>query len=323
MSADEVRLAKLWHAMDNISPQEIGNRLERSKSTITRLLYARRPCKTRGRKTVIKEAQVDGLVAKLKAMIAAASGRYEVTVSMLKKSSRCKASLSTIRSKLHARGIYFYRMRTKPMLTKDDIRARFNFAKRYVDRPRSWWASHLHLIIDVKFFPIYLNGKARRHAAQTGTRGVYREAGQGICEGYYKPNPKLKFNTGAKGVHVLAGVGDGKVLLWEYIVGRWTAAEAVCIYEGSMLDALRAAYPSRSHYNVLEDNDPTGFRSKAGLAAKKSARIDTFEIPKRSPQLNLCDYWLWSEVRGEELGSCLICTRGIRFKHTLTAAFPE
>ena len=30
-------------------------------------------------------------------------------------------------------------------------------------------------------------------------------------EGYYKPNPKLKYNVGAKGVHVLAVVGYGKV----------------------------------------------------------------------------------------------------------------
>ena len=60
--------------------------------------------------------------------------------------------------------------------------------------------------------------------------------------------------------------------------------------------ALSKEYPQRKTFTVLEDNDPTGFRSKAGLAAKESAGIKTFEIPKRSPSLNVCDYALWTEV---------------------------
>ena len=63
-----------------------------------------------------------------------------------------------------------------------------------------------------------------------------------------------------------------------------------------MKDVLEETYPHRTRFNVLEDNDPTGFRSKIGMKAKVDAKIDTFEIPKHSPQLNLCDYWLWKAV---------------------------
>ena len=159
-----------------------------------------------------------------------------------------------------------------------------------------WWSTHIHMVIDVKFFPIFLNPKARYHAAQTGVRGVYREPGEGLNEGYYKANPKLKYNSGAKGIHVLAGVGMGKVLVWEYIEGRWNSAEAARLYKGPILKALREAYPHRRRFNVLEDNDPTGFKSRAGIDAKAEAGIDAFEIPKRSPQLNVCDYFLWKQV---------------------------
>ena len=38
------------------------------------------------------------------------------------------------------------------------------------------------------------------------------------------------------------------------------------------------------------------FRSKAGLRAKEEAGLKVFQIPKRSPQLNMCDYALWKEV---------------------------
>ena len=63
-----------------------------------------------------------------------------------------------------------------------------------------------------------------------------------------------------------------------------------------MKNALQKAYPSRATWKILEDNDPTGFRSKAGLAAKKLIGATVLEIPKRSPQLNVCDYALWHEV---------------------------
>ena len=47
----------------------------------------------------------------------------------------------------------------------------------------------------------------------------------------------------------------------------------------------------------MEDNDPSGFKSAAGRAAKDEAKIVTFEIPKRSPDLSVCDYFLWPEIK--------------------------
>ena len=202
----------------------------------------------------------------------------------------------TIRKAIHSRGVYFYAMRHKPLLTDQDIVDRHQFGLKYVDKPIGWWLSHIQMNIDVKFFQVFLNARARDHAAQSGCRGVYRVEGQGLSEGYYKPNPKLKYNSGAKGVHVLAGVGMGKVLVWEYLEGTWNSHEAARLYKGAVLKALQRAYPHRHQYIVLEDNDPTGFRSKLGLKAKEEARIETFQIPKRSPQLNVCDDFVWKEV---------------------------
>ena len=159
--------------------------------------------------------------------------------------------------------------------------------------------------IDVKSFRVYLNGKARARAAQEGARGAYRGPGQGLEPQYLKPPGKLQYNTGARGVKVLAGVGNGRVLLWEYIDGRnWNGEVAREMYSGPMLAALRRAYPAKRTFRVLEDNDPAGFKSKKGEAAKKEAKIEVFDIPKRSPQLNICDYALWAEInrrmRGQE-----------------------
>ena len=35
-------------------------------------------------------------------------------------------------------------------------------------------------------------------------------------------------------------------------------------------------------WKVLEDNDPTGYKSSKGMAAKAAAGIETLDLPKRS-----------------------------------------
>ena len=155
----------------------------------------------------------------------------------------------------------------------------------------------IHMAIDCKFFPVFLHGKARRHAAQSGTRGAYRKEGDGLSPGHTKPNPRLKYNSGAKGVHVLAGMGgNGKILLWEYYEENWSGEVAAQMYVGPVLKALKRAFPDRSRFKVLEDNDPAGFRSQKGMKAKRDSKIDIFSLPARSPDLNPCDFALWNEV---------------------------
>ena len=96
---------------------------------------------------------------------------------------------------------------------------------------------------------------------------------------------------------MLVGVGSGRVLLREYTDGRrWSGSVAAEMYKGPVKDCLEKAYPGRSSWTVLEDNDHTGFHSKAGINAKEGAGLNVLRIPKRSPQINMCDYALWKEV---------------------------
>ena len=114
--------------------------------------------------------------------------------------------------------------------------------------------------------------------------------------GHTKPISKTKYNPGAQGVNVLAGVGHGKVLVWRYLPKTWDGGAAAAAYSGPVKRALNAEFPGRRTFTVLEDNDPAGFKSTPGLNAKRAAGIKAFEIPKRSPVLNVCDYFLWSEI---------------------------
>ena len=151
--------------------------------------------------------------------------------------------------------------------------------------------------IDVKHFQVPLHAAARRRAAQEGTRGAYRARGQGLAAPYVKSAKHLKYNPGARAVKVLAGVGHGKVLLWEYMDKKiWTGELAAEMYSDHVAPALHGAFPGRRMWVVLEDNNPTGFKSSAGLRAKAKHKIKAFQLPERSPELNVCDFALWSEI---------------------------
>ena len=86
-------------------------------------------------------------------------------------------------------------------------------------------------------------------------------------------------------------------MVWEEIDGRnWNGDVAAEMYNGPIKDALQRACPVSRKWRVLEDNDPAGFKCKKGRDAKQAAGIESFDIPRRSPALNVCDYALWSEI---------------------------
>ena len=296
MSADEVRLAKLWYHEDGTPPLEIARRLRREKSTITRLVVQEVPRGGRGRKRLLSDADVDATIKCLERLVDEARGSKEITLGMIHRETGCRASCRTLSRALHARHIKFHKLRSKPVLTDCDIRDRLSFARRHKRRDGKWWETHVHMHIDVKHFQVYQHAGARAHAASRRVRGVYRLPGQGLGRGYVRTDKRLAYNPGARGVQVLAGVGKGKVLMWQYIDGAWNSTVAAAMYTGPVLNSLKAAYPRLRTWRVLEDNDPTGFKAGAGVAAKKAARIQPFNIPKRSPDLNVMDYAIWAEI---------------------------
>lgn len=96
MSPEEIRLAKRWYDDDGIQPSAIADRLGRSKSALTRLLVKQVPRKKQGRAPLLSEAQVDYLQKRLRDMVVKANAEHRVTVDMLRKSTKVKASCRVI-----------------------------------------------------------------------------------------------------------------------------------------------------------------------------------------------------------------------------------
>ena len=102
-------------------------------------------------------------------------------------------------------------------------------------------------------------------------------------------------------VRVTAAVVKGRIRMWRYITGKhWNGGEAASMYS-DLSKVLKKQFPdvarsSRRKFKVLEDNDPAGYKSGKGLTAKATARIESLDLPKRSPDLNVLDYSLWKEI---------------------------
>ena len=87
------------------------------------------------------------------------------------------------------------------------------------------------------------------------------------------------------------------MMMWHYVPdGRWNGGAAVDMYTTHLKNALTNAWGGKRSFDVLEDNDPIGFKSGKGIRAKSAVGIMAFVIPKRSPELRVCDYAIWKEV---------------------------
>ena len=113
MSEEEIRLAKVWYSSEHLTPAEIATRLGRDKSALTRLLVKQTPRKKQGAPPKLTEAKIDFSVKRLDELVVKAGCKYTVTVGMLKRSARVKASERTTNSALHGRNIFSRKLREK------------------------------------------------------------------------------------------------------------------------------------------------------------------------------------------------------------------
>ena len=181
---------------------------------------------------------------------------------------------------------------------------RREWAEAHEHRTKAQWITKPHAIIDNKSFQITANRKSREFVARRSVRGAYQKKGTGPKKWLVKPKSgtnKAKFPS----VQVTAAVIKGKIRVWNYVEGKWTGAEAAHMYTNVLAKALKRAFPNqRAPFSAIEDNDPTGYKSRAGVDAKKKAGIIADSLPKRSPDLNVLDYALWNainrRIRGQE-----------------------
>ena len=117
MSAAEKSLARRLHFDQGKTRTDIAKLLQRSLSSVSRLLAQ-------------KKAPIARAAALLEKMVDEADGLREVTMAMLLRRGRFKVCEKTLATAMRARGYRFRGMRQKPILTPEDIADR--------DRATEW-----------------------------------------------------------------------------------------------------------------------------------------------------------------------------------------
>ena len=170
MTKDEKRIILQMASERNMPPIKIAEAVGRHVSNISRLLKKKKEKKKKetkmGRPLILTKEQVDRLEALLEAMVDKAAGNKEVTLGMLMRRSRTKTSVRTIANRLRKRGYQFRDLREKPILTPDDIKLRYKFAKTYKDKPDVWWLSYIHVHLDNHMLKVATMAKGRKLLAK-------------------------------------------------------------------------------------------------------------------------------------------------------------
>ena len=226
------------------------------------------------------------LVSEMKSIQGGRELQKECTAALLKKRLKIPLSESTIRRKLNSLGYFFRRPMSYAQLEPSDIRERLDFASAHVGRQSRFWESGT-LFIDSKKFRIGNTPAARRHNAACAVRGVWRKVGEPRVHSRPRKGDLCKY----PGVNIMGGVMGGKVVLWEAHT-KFTSAVLQQMIAKCQKKCEKAGHPIRRI--VLDQH--VCHTSKETRAFFKRVGLQALYVPKRSPDLSLMDYSVWSDV---------------------------
>jgi hypothetical protein len=264
--------------------------------------YRQGGTEARGRKRKATRRSVVAMDKARKTLIREAKGEKEVTwPDVVKKARVKKVHPSTAKRAFQREGGKYAKVawrpaREKPQREKWHLKERVKICKDMAARPASFYTSGVDLIMDNKKWAIPTTARGKTHLKMLKVRGHLRTPKEGLAPGYTKPNNKKnRINPGAS-VNVLAGIIDCKLRLWVYLPKKWNGATAAEQYRGPIAAALKKHRGNKRRFVIIEDNDPTGYKSNVAKAVKEDLHIEPMEWPAYSPDLNPLDYFLWNEV---------------------------
>ena len=266
--------------------------------------YKRSQKETRGRKKKFTKRMVYKMNAVRKSLIKKAANEREIRWCDIQKSARApKAHRTTLLKSFKRCGLNVAARapRLKPQRTKEHKDERCKWARAFSKKPCSYFEEDIDMIIDNKKFDVPTTERARKYMMSQRVRFHLRTPAEGVLDEFTKPGRKKnKMNTGAC-TSVCAGISNGRIVLWHYLPKLWTAQVAADVYRDVIYPSLCEHRGDKRSFKLLEDNDPTGYKSNKAKEMKESKRIKALPFPRYSPDLNPLDFSLWNEVERRTL----------------------
>ena len=254
---------------------------------------------TRGRKRKLSDRAALALDRKRKELVDKCKGTREVHwPEVIKKARVTKVHQSTAKKSLARAGIPVAtrRNREKPERRQEHIDERMEKCGKWRYLADNYFSDTADLIMDNKGFDVPTTPEARAFKNKQRVRYQIRARAEGLLPQYTKPNCKRnKRNLGGR-VTVCAGISKDRVVLWKYIEGKWNGKAAESVYRNDIAKIFQRRVPHKAAPVIVEDNDPTGYKSSLAVAAKRELGFKVFELPRYSPDLNPMDFFLWNNI---------------------------
>ena len=204
-------------------------------------------------------------------------------MAMILRKAGYDVSPTTLRKGFQKYKIAFYKLKEKPLLQEGDVEERKSWAEAHKRRTPAQWATMPHAIIDNKTFQMSVCKKSREFVARRSVRGAYQK--KGAAPNKWLVKPKCGTNSAKyPGIQVAAAVIKGKIRMWSYVERKWSAQAAAHMYKNVLAKALKRAFPFRRRpFTIIEDNDPTGYKSGAGNKRKWKATSLPIVCRKEAP----------------------------------------
>lgn len=263
--------------------------------------HRRAGAETRGAKRKLSKKQVRKLNQVRKTLLKKAGSESKVTYNQILRVGRLakKVTATTLAKNFQANGfaVHWRPAREGQTLDKKARRERVEVCAKWRYLPTNYFTQKVDAILDNKKFQIPTHVAALRSLKRGQVKGHLRTRAEGALDQCKRPNTrKNRVNPGGS-VTVCAGIIDGRLRLWHYLKkGKWNGSVAAGLYRGPLLKALQKYRGVKASYVILEDNDPSGFKSGKGQAAKKAVGIRAVPFPKYSPDLNPLDFHVWHAV---------------------------
>ena len=265
--------------------------------------YKRSATETRGRKQLLSRRMVLKMNAVRKTILKKRPDK-ELHWSDLVKAARAPKVDRTTVKKAFAREkipVAARRPREKPQRSEEHRAERVVIGAKLAKKPKKFYSKKVDLIIDNKHFDTPTHDRAREYLKEQHVRFHLRTPSEGLDpECTKRSRKKNRYNCGGS-ANVCAGISNGRIVMWEYLPKKWNGQVAADLYEGAIITTLRKERGEKRKYLILEDNDPVGYKSNKGKAAKSNMHIEVLEYPRYSPDLNPLDYSLWLQIEGETL----------------------
>lgn len=261
--------------------------------------HRRGSVETRGRPRKLTNRNVRTMNRVRKALIKKNDGTRSIHWKDIVKKSRVPKVHATTAARAFSRAgldVKYRPCRMKPRRTPGHEKERKDMCLKMSRYPKNYFTERVDMIIDNKLFSIPTTAESRQHAMSEKVHGQLRLRSEGLQKGFTKPNPKRhRRNLGGHAI-VCAGISKNRVVLWEYVTGRWCGKTAAQMYKGPIMTVMKKKCGTKDKYLMVEDNDPQGYKSSIAKEMKKSLGIRTVPWPRYSPDLNPLDFGLWQNI---------------------------